>query len=62
MSAIFPFSSLIPSNILGVIESTGLWSDPAFINASSWFGNKNCWISHLNERKNDELEWSFLSR
>jgi hypothetical protein len=62
MSAIFPFSSLIPNDILGAVESTGLWSDPAFIKASPWFGSKIYWISQLNERKNGELEWSFLSR
>jgi hypothetical protein len=62
MSAIFPFSSLIPNDILGDVESTGLWSDPVFINASPWFGSKNYWISHLNERKNGELKWSFFSR
>ncbi|MFT6404990.1 MAG: hypothetical protein ACJA2U_001344 [Marinomonas primoryensis] len=62
MSAIFPFSSLIPNDKLGAVESTGLWSNPAFIKASPWFGSKIYWISHLNERKNGELEWSFLSR
>lgn len=62
MSAIFSFSSLIPNDPLGAVESTGLWSDPAFIKASSWFDRKNYWISRLNERKNGEPEWGDISR